>query len=379
MRTWNAVSFGALDMREWDGPFAHVDFIVLPIYPLAEPLGLVGPPAVLWQRLLEGQVSEEHLSSEELELILDFEHVGIATSSGKHSNHIVDVCTPWLSSPLHELVYALVQSIASDAKIDVIFVKGPILRSQGLRTRFHSGDVDVWVRPSQLECLVKLMEPWGWKVQPGIWQGTKVNHSTTLSPDRWGCELDIHEHFPGVALDSEEAFDRFATSLTKHEFASVDVEVPSMECHAIIQSLHVLRPNFGTTGTSDRVLVARDTLMTAGAETIRLARELGASAVLHEPLSMAFPEHEFSQPEALPDNWVWRGKKNRVFAYCYALRMVPLRMRPLILFRFIFPSRAILLESERIAGGSASNWFSLWCKRLARGVKPLFSNFKTIK
>lgn len=372
MKKWVAVSFGALDMYEWNEKASGLDVMLLPIYPVDEPIGLVGGPADLWKKLVAEPTPQDTLTDAELELVLEFEMAGIAAADPDHPNRVDKLRSPWLSSPLHELVYGLVGNIALNANLELIFIKGPVLQSQGLRTREHSGDVDVLVKPAHLQALVELIGEWGWLVQPGVWDGTKVNHSITMSPGSWGCELDLHEHFPGIGIDSESAFMKMQEMTSRFNFASTNLLVPSVEFHAVIHALHLIRPNFGRQVSTILSTCAVEALRTAGTETISVAFKVGADAILHESLQLAFPSEVLPSSGPLPANWIWRAQTNRVTGYLYALRMVPWRKRLRVICRFIWPSPEALAVSERLAGGAGGTNIRLRIRRLRRGWKSFF-------
>lgn len=141
-RTWIAVAFAALDVAHISS--LEADIVLLPIYPIDEPLGLSGMPAELWKRLVFGPVSLDELTPDERTLIGEFEEVGIASRDLKSLHRITQIAKPWFESFIHELVNALLVSLSKEEKIDMFTFKGPIVWEQGLRQRRDSGDVDVW-------------------------------------------------------------------------------------------------------------------------------------------------------------------------------------------------------------------------------------------
>lgn len=125
MTAWCAVSYGALDLRGTpSGDASGAELAVTPIYP-GEPVTLLGAPAALWRRLVDGPVPDEDLTADERELVGEFEEYGIASRGPNAQHAVLRVDPPWLSSPIHELVYALVANIAADQDFAVLFIKGP--------------------------------------------------------------------------------------------------------------------------------------------------------------------------------------------------------------------------------------------------------------
>ena len=145
-------------------------------------MGLAGVPAVLWRKLLDGPVPDAGLNDAEQALIREFAAVGIASDDPLHPARILELRVPWMSSPVHEMVYALVASVARDHGVDAISIKGPMLHRQGLRAREHSGDVDVWADPAHLEVLCGALEAWGWN-------GRTTNGPVSPSTIRWPLNL----------------------------------------------------------------------------------------------------------------------------------------------------------------------------------------------
>lgn len=369
MTDWVAVAYGALRIRECHESLSGANLMLVPVTPPAEPIGLTGAPARLWERLVARPFSEEEMNREERMLVHEFAEFGIASNDLTHPARVHALNRPWLSSPLHELVYALVASIARDHGIPLIFIKGPVLHRQGLREREHSGDVDVWVSPSRSEDLATLLEPWGWLRAPDVWSGLPVNHSVTLRPGNWGCELDIHHHFPGVAAAEELAFTVLERQTTLQEFASVMISVPKRSAHAVVEALHLTRPEIGGHENVARQVHAANILEAGGQPSLDLALRLGADASLETPLLQAFPGTFHGSSDAAPLNWRWRAEKNPIRAYLLAMRSVPAKGRARVLFRLVWPKADVVFASNSRAGVEETNLTKARMKRLIRAFQ----------
>lgn len=368
MTKWVAVAYGALGLREWHESQSEVEVILLPITP-SEPVGLIGNPAVLWERLVAGPVSEEEMSQEERMLVHEFADFGLASKDSKHPARISVLKCPWLSSPFHELVYALVGSIARDHGIPLIFIKGPALHRQGLREREHSVDVDAWVSPSRTEDLLTLLEPWGWLRAPDVWSGFPVNHSITLRPDTWGCEVDVHHHFPGIAVPEEAAFMELEQQTTWQEFASVRISVPNQSAHAVVEALHLTRPEIGTPESPARQAQAASILEVGGQPSLDFALRLGADASLEAPLLQAFPGTFRGGPGKAPLNWRWRAERSLVRGYMLAMRSVPAKEWGRVLFRLIWPAPDVVFDSNSRVGAQTTKLSKARMQRLIRALR----------
>jgi hypothetical protein len=313
--SWNAVGLGAVDLRGFNVGESDAETAIIPVKP-AQPAVIKGPVAELWRRLVEGTVDDEELTDDEQTLLWTFADYGIASENRDHPNRLMTVPTPWLMSFSHELVYALVAQIASQEGLRAIFIKGPVEYRQGLRTRQHSGDVDVWIEPGGIPALARAMAPWGWRIAPDPWEGTAVNHTTTLRPPRtWGCEIDVHRYFPGCALTAARAFESLSRRTEPTSFGGVQVRVPSVAAQAVILALHLTRPEVGFVTSTARIAEAADVLRKGGYDAAAFAREFGADAALLQPLRLAFPEREFAPSCELPENWLWRAQPTRLRAY----------------------------------------------------------------
>lgn len=366
MSAWIAASFGALDVSGLDS-FPGASVLVTPTIP-GQPLALFGEGAEVWRRLVaEGPVPEGDLTAAEREIVHDMAALGIATTDVESAARVHVLSEPWLSSPLHELVYALVASVARDNDIECAFIKGPVLHAQGLREREHSGDVDVWVHPARLRDFVADMAPWGWREQPDVWAGTPVNHSVTLEPCQWGCQIDAHRRLPGLTLRDEAAFRVLMTRVVQIEFSSVQAKVPDVAANSVLLGVHALRPEIGQAVSSHAADTSMSALLVGGDRAADFAGSIGAVAVLAEVLSRAFPERDF-HPEGVPFDWRWRARPTKVAAYLTALRMLPPRRRPLMLWRLFWPSREVVMQSERNRNGRAVGAVSARLHRMWRGL-----------
>lgn len=375
-RAWVAIAYGALDVRESESFTEGTELLVVPTLP-AEPMALQAGGADLWWRLLAGPLSETELTEDELEIVEQMEALGIASQDANHPNRFTEVAPPWLSSPLHELVYALVQSVADAAGIDLIFIKGPVLHKQGLREREHSGDVDVWVEPSSFDAFSRLLEPWGWtRVRFDF--VTRVYHSVTLRPaSQWACEIDVHFRFPGIGVADAAAFASFKAHADRLRFGGVSAESPGPAWHVIIHALHKLRPVPGerASATADQEVVAA--IRGVGPSIALNAAEVGALAVLKDAVEEAFPEVELPELVGdIPEDWVWRLEPNRAKFHWAVLRSLPWRQRPAALKAVLWPSESTAQRSAQRAGRSGSTGLRARVVRLRYGFTQLFAQRK---
>ncbi|MGP5600675.1 hypothetical protein ACTXOJ_17020 [Glutamicibacter arilaitensis] len=335
-----------------------------------EPIGLTGASADLYRSLVQGPVAESSLTDAEVKLLQNFSHFGLASTEPESVYRIRSLASPWFDSPVHELVCALVASIAKRDNFEVIFIKGPSLFKQGIREKRHSGDVDVLVAPHNFERVIEALEEFGWERQVAFWDGTGINHSTALSaPANWGCEVDIHEYFPGIGLPADQAFRVLMESTYRETFAGIPSFVPNIEAHSVLYALHQIRPEFGIVRSGDLHTVAARAFSIAGDESYTIAKDLKADAVLGPLFQQAFPDLEISQTSDIPFNWMWRSQDSRVAGYLYALRSLPRMTRLRILVQLIWPREDLVWQSDKLAKNRSKTLAQARLARYRRGIK----------
>lgn len=351
MTSWVATAYGALDLRGWHENQSDVEVMLLATQP-SEPMGLAGSPASLWRRLIDGPVPDTDLDDDEQALVREFAAAGIASPDDAHPARVRAFNVPWLSSPVHEMVYALVASVARDHGVDVVAIKGPMLNRQGLRDREHSGDVDVWADSTRMEILCAALEPWGWNGQADQWSGLSFNHSIALEPDAWGCELDVHRHIPGCAEADSVVFEKVKECSQATMFAGVPVLAPTLSAHAVIFALHDLRPEARHQKTTAEAREHAEKLRLGGEPVLDFAHAIKASAALEPALRLAFPGIDLRIDHDLPLNWKWRESKGWWRAYWMIFTSLPARERLLFVQRAVWPQSEVLAASEARAGRS---------------------------
>ncbi|WP_150959141.1 nucleotidyltransferase family protein [Microbacterium testaceum] len=371
---WIPVAFGALDVRDAAAFSPEAEILVLPVIP-GPALCLVGDGAALWRDLVDrGPLSPRALTVDQNDLLEQLQHEGLVALGTSHTAAVTRLDRALLSSPLHELIYALVHRVADAAGIRCLFVKGPALHHQGLREREHSGDVDVWCDPARWDDLASALEPWGWARQPDPWRGTSVHHSTTLLPRAWGCEIDIHRRFPGLALDDERAFDIVMTLSTTMVAAGTVVPIPRRDAHAVISALHAIRPAVGRKVSVNDHLIGQRTLAAAPG-AMDAARALGAVAALRDDLAVAYPNADPGPDLGPPRDWLHRAQPDRPRAYLAALRSIPARERIRALRNLVWPADDIALASAADAGDPTTDAGRARRRRLIRAIRTWTAAF----
>lgn len=367
---WIPIANGALDVRGRTDFDRSADVLVLPTKP-SEAICLVGKGAALWRRLITAAPLPQSAVTPDEQVILEHLHdLGLVALGASHPARIAELRPPTLSSPLHELVYALVARVAASRGIPCVFTKGPALRLQGLREREHSGDVDLWCDPARLDELADVLAPWGWHRAPDPWRGTTIHHTLTLVPQRWGCEIDVHRRFPGLAIEDESAFALVYRDAVPVHYGAVDVLVPSPATHAVLAALHAVRPVIGAGPRSPHHSAAAREFLSRAEGSVARARELGAvPALRHELEPLAEPGSLDSDADGTPRDWVWRQQPDHVRAYWMAMRGESWPTRVRLIVRFLWPPDDVALASARHAGHAPTTARRARWVRLGRGVR----------
>lgn len=373
MINWIATANGALDLTDSAGNTSDAELMLVSTLP-SEPLGLQGEPAALWRRLVaESPVADTQLTEEQRILVREFAEAGIASSDETHPARQHEIPKPWLSSPFHELLYALIARIADSRGIRIVFIKGPVLHKQGLRTREHSGDIDVWVDPKCITQLAKALEPWGWELAPGFWGDLPAYHSMTLTPQAWGCEIDLHRHMPGCALPDSEAFDILKTHADKVKFAGVEVLAPVPVANAVLSALHFTRPHPQPNPPAFEDQAVK-VLELVGAESLEFADTIRATAALEPAFLKAFPQANIRVDYRPPLNWRYRAEGNPVKRTLLVSRSVPAREWPRFLARLVWPEDSVAFHFDKAHGGKSTTAFGARMRRFRYAVVATFSS-----
>src|SRR4051794_16227962 len=140
------------------------------------------------------------------------------------------------------LAYALVGRKAEDLGVRVLFIKGPIAEAQGLRAPQASVDVDVLVDPVQREKLATALSELGC-VDENPHRSPRVLplHSWTHRHQKWPCELDLHDRFPGFFSDPRSTFEALWDRRRQESVAAHELPVPDPAGHSLVLALHCLR------------------------------------------------------------------------------------------------------------------------------------------
>jgi hypothetical protein len=271
------------------------------------------------------------------------------------------------------LATALVDYVAASADLQVLFIKGPAATMMGLRENHVSADVDVLVRPEDLDRIVELLGARGWLERPsGVSVVRRYSHSRTLYHPQWNCDIDVHDRFPGIEASPGRAFDTLWLGRQYLVMAAKSVAVPSVPAAVIFQALHSLRAmdelrhQLEYSGLLERV----DSSMHQ--DVLDLAVELKATAALQPLLDDLGVAALPFRHDSVSEEWRHRTSvQGTATAYLAALMESPWRAKPRVLTRAIFPSLATLRERNLQLDDSVAGLLRAHLARWRRGVAGL--------
>lgn len=180
------------------------------------------------------------------------------------------------------LAHALVDRVARDADVRVLFIKGPTAVEQGLREPRTSLDVDALVDPARRHLLAERLTELGWVDEHPYTSPTVLPmHSLTHRHRAWPCELDLHDRFPGFFADPQQVFERLWEDRANVTVAARDIPCPEPAGQALVLALHALRDPHGAAKAHELSDLAERVSTYATDDSLRhlaeLARDLGAA------------------------------------------------------------------------------------------------------
>jgi hypothetical protein len=176
-----------------------------------------------------------------------------------------------ISARVH-LSHAAVETIALDAGVDLLHIKGPALLPDLRAQDRGSSDVDVLVAPGHLATFERALARHGWERRSDYASGSAFRHAANWFHDNWGY-VDVHASWPGPRVGAEEVFAAFAAGAHRQEIAHVPCRVPNRTAQILILVLHAARSH----GFSTDLELAWDGISQEDRDAVRaLADELEA-------------------------------------------------------------------------------------------------------
>ncbi|MGN6218399.1 MAG: nucleotidyltransferase family protein [Microbacterium sp.] len=253
-----------------------------------------------------------------------------------------------------ELGHAFVQRLAGDSAVRILFLKGPALHRQGLRSQRTSSDVDVLVDPPGFSTLCAALVAAGWHERPVDFITSRTSvHSRTFIRDGWPCDLDVHSFYPGFLAPPAEVFEALWADRVQMPFAHRLCDVPDRLGSALILALHSLRGK----ALEPRHRRELDELLQIeldGPERARLAelaKRTGCAATLEDVLTRLGVQVAVSDAERSAEEVVrWRRRvasgSHGAYFWIDAFRRGDGRERVAVVRRAVWPTREHLLLSR---------------------------------
>jgi len=186
---------------------------------------------------------------------------------------------------------AAVQVMADRVGADILHIKGdavdPSLRSHRVGT-----DVDILVRPADVDRLDRAIREEGWRLYSTFTMGSPFGHAQTYLHESWGY-LDLHRSFPGIRLDPASAFELLGRDGGVIDEVGVSCRVPGIDAQAVILLLNAARDVGG--GPADVERLWNDASPDDREKRSRLADDLRARVAL--AAATGDLEHYRGEPE----------------------------------------------------------------------------------
>ncbi|MBP1135074.1 hypothetical protein JOE31_001306 [Arthrobacter sp. PvP023] len=272
------------------------------------------------------------------------------------------------------LGHALVQRVADGLGIRAFFIKGPASVVQGLRRPKTSGDVDVFVHPADLDSMVEGLRGRGWRERPVDPDSrTFPRHSVTVDHPEWPCCIDVHFRFPGMEGEPVDCFEMMWPHTQVLELAGQDVRVPSKALGILILALHALRSAHLPACRQELEFLADLTEReTHAAAILDISAVTGSLAAMRPFLEDLLPQTvSVEWPEASTE---WRNRvvaKEPGSARIIAIAQAPVREKPRMLFRAVFPAPEVHLSRNIYADMSLRGRLRQHQARWARFLRAL--------
>ncbi len=138
------------------------------------------------------------------------------------------------------LSHAHLQNLAERKGINLLHVKGYIFGQDTYRDQRTSTDVDVLVRPSQVDAFIEAVLEAGWEVMTSFETGSDFHHAMTIYHPTWGL-ADIHREFPGLGKKPELTFDRLWAQRRQKNMGGYPCDTTSLQDSRIIVYVHSAR------------------------------------------------------------------------------------------------------------------------------------------
>lgn len=285
------------------------------------------------------------------------------------------------------LAHALVDRVASESGVRLLFIKGPAAVEQGLRAPRGSLDVDALVDPSRRDLLAERLSGLGWVDEHPYTSPTVLEmHSTTHRHQGWPCELDLHDRFPGFFADAQEVFERLWGRRRTVTVAAHEIVCPDPAGQALVLALHALRDPHDPSKAHELASLVERVRGAFSEDSLRdlaeLARDLGAADTAAPFLDrVAAPSlgRGSTDPTDLRA-WLLRTqpRASTAVSWVHELRRLPWRRRPAYLWYAAWLSDVELRLAEPNLAPGRLPLLGARARRLRRGLAALPAAWRAV-
>ena len=307
-----------------------------------------------------------------------------ATPVSVDDDHVAEL-TPARDSWM--LLAAAVGTVFERAGIDYLVIKGAVADIRGVRREKVSADLDVLVRPADIDRAGAALRGWGWEGAPAM-AGTEevAGHAFTFIHPRWPLAVDLHRRFPGFTEGADRAFATLWDGRTPIVVAGALCDAPAKAGTLVIEGLNSLRSAVSEPGRASELDHLRSVIagLPGGErdELVSLADRAGAAFALHPLLSADGAAS--GRPPANTDEleWVLRGEGGGTLVSQAVAALYTGRggSRVRLLWRLFWPARDQLLDAY---GQLDRSWWAVarlrWERMMRGGAQLPAATVRTLR
>lgn len=279
------------------------------------------------------------------------------------------------------LAIGLVAWICAARGVDAVLVKGAAAELTGLRQPRDLSDIDIVVRPEELDVFRGELEQRGWALRPfEDRENVFPKHSLSMYHPQWPIDIDVHYQFPGFEADPDLVIDEILKDPLLVQTDNAQLQIPSKLGCAVFQALHDLRSPWESGASEALAELHRQTADINAAQFIDFAQRTNSLAALRPFLEQrpdfAASKTVFPEPSA---EWTLRTLgEDSASIRIFTLIRVPWRQKPRLAWRAAFPTRTALAardialtEQKWNLPGIHARRFMRFCRALPRTVRAV--------
>lgn len=285
------------------------------------------------------------------------------------------------------LLHAEVAYLLGNAGIPVLHIKGPTV-AQWLYDAGERdwGDVDILVAPSRVHDALRVLHEHGFVERyAGVGREATTDHAVCVyrtDPDVGVDEVDVHDRFPGIDGQAEEAFGELWRRREPAQLAHTDVWFPDLPSRALLVVLNSAR-TASAKATED---LARVTRADVDWElVVQLADRISALPALRAGLELDDAGRAIVSATRLADVAVsseWRLRiegASRTALRIDELRRMSWPRRVRAVARWLFPAPAVLrMRDPRIGSGPIRVGLG-YVRRIGDGLRALPESARALR